>query len=119
MGNAFFVIQYLMMLQEQELLEFNMGTLKWSWNMDEVNGCTVATANVVGLVKENMKRLPIAMFKMIPSIASIGSAFRFSVFELVVRNNSSQSTHTSSTTTVCETAPVSDSILRCVMKSLI
>jgi predicted ATPase len=35
-GNAFFVLQFLRMLQEYDLLTYYLSMYKWTWNIDEM-----------------------------------------------------------------------------------
>ena len=36
-GNAFFVLMFLRSLHEEQLLQFNFGAFKWTWDMEAVN----------------------------------------------------------------------------------
>jgi predicted ATPase len=84
LGNVFFVIQYLTLLQESNLLEYNLCALKWTFNLAEIRDSTFATDNVVHLVKSKLERLPSATVKVLPVMACLGSTFTLRSFELVV-----------------------------------
>jgi predicted ATPase len=84
-GNAFFMVSFLRFLQEQDLVKFNFGSLKWTWDVDEIKLCAEATPNVVNLMKAKLGKLPNDVIEMLPLIASIGSTFQFAVFQLVVK----------------------------------
>jgi predicted ATPase len=53
-GNVFFLIQFLSMLQQTSLLHFNLGLMKWTWNIPEIETHTKAMSNVVDIVKAKM-----------------------------------------------------------------
>jgi predicted ATPase len=36
-GNAFYVKQFLLSLQQKDLLTFNFGSMKWYWNIEKIN----------------------------------------------------------------------------------
>jgi predicted ATPase len=83
-GNIFFVIQYLKMLAETSLLEYNLCALKWTYDLPVIRDSTFATENVVSLVKSNLERLPAATVCVLPTMACLGSTFTLRSFELVV-----------------------------------
>lgn len=55
-GNAFFVLQYISILQTIGL-ELNIQTYKWTWNVEKIRQSTQITSNVVDLLLAKMKRL--------------------------------------------------------------
>lgn len=85
LGNAFFVVQFITLLVDLNLLEYNMGSMKWSWNVHDIQLSTAATENVVSLMKNKMKRLPASIEQVLPMMACLGSTFSASVFELAFR----------------------------------
>ena len=45
--NVLYLLSFLALLKERELLKFNLGTVSWQWDMDEIDASTNATMNVV------------------------------------------------------------------------
>jgi predicted ATPase len=86
LGNIFYVIQYLRSLNNNDLLIFNIGVNKWTWKLAGIKAHTLATDNVVDFMKERLNNLPPGIRDIIPSIACLGSKFRFPIFQLVVEH---------------------------------
>lgn len=84
LGNPLFVRQYLNAMTERNLLTFNMGQMKWKWDVEEIKKNTTMTDNVVDLMQEKLKRLPSGIHRVLPLIACLGSSFPISVFNMVV-----------------------------------
>ena len=57
-GNAFFLIQFMHSLVKDDLLTFNAGMMTWTWHDVDVKERTMATNNVVDLMKNKMSKLP-------------------------------------------------------------
>ncbi|KAL3917038.1 MAG: hypothetical protein SGILL_004900, partial [Bacillariaceae sp.] len=74
-GNIFFLLQYLSILCENELLEFNFGTLQWDWNEAEIEAKTTACDNVVDMLKEKMKLLSQDHILVLQLAGSLGASF--------------------------------------------
>ena len=83
LGNIFFVIQYVTMLQEAELLQYNIGASKWTFDLEAIRISTAATDNVVSLMTNKMKRLPRRLQHFLPVMACLGTTFSVSVFVLL------------------------------------
>lgn len=82
LGNPFFVLQFITLLEDLELLQYSVGRLKWIWDTDMVQKQTGTTENVVNLVKGKMLRLPPPCELVLPMMACLGSPFEASIFEL-------------------------------------
>ena len=67
-GNVFFLLQFLDMLHQQQLLQFNFGTLAWTWDNAEIEASTQVSDNVVDLLQNKMKT------NLLASAASGGDA---------------------------------------------
>ena len=109
-GNAFFVIQYLKSLQERNILEFNLGVMRWIWSVKDIEANTDATDNVVDLMKKKMEALPNELCEVLPLAACLGSTFPSHILLVVVdvfqRERRAEETRTgSSTSTRRETSP--------------
>ncbi|CAB9523549.1 Transcriptional regulator [Seminavis robusta] len=74
-GNVFYVRYYLQSLEDEELLRFNFGLNKWLWDEGEIRASTIATDNVVDLMKGKLARLPSALRQILPLAAFLGTSF--------------------------------------------
>lgn len=79
MGNAFHILAYLSMLQEENLLSFNLGTLKWSWDAALIEAETEATSNVVELMKSKVMKLPEDVRDILHLASCIGTSFEMTL----------------------------------------
>jgi predicted ATPase len=84
MGNVFFVVQFLTLLQEMGLLTYSFESGAWKWDLPAIQSSTAATDNVVNLMKNKMRSLPKSIGWVLPIMACLGSSFTTSVLELVV-----------------------------------
>jgi predicted ATPase len=57
-GNAFFVLQFLSMLQERGLLLYNLLKYEWTWDTEQIRSETNISENVVEFVARKIQRLP-------------------------------------------------------------
>lgn len=89
LGNIFFVIQFLTLLQDSELLVFNFGSMKWTWDLNVIQTSTAATENVVILMQNKMKTLPQSVQQVLPILACLGSTFSVSVLLIIVSHSAS------------------------------
>ena len=86
LGNVFFVIQFLTVLHDAELLTYHIGVLKWTWDLPAIQVSMAATDNVVGLMTTKMKGLPQSIQHVLPIMACLGSTFSYAVLALVVES---------------------------------
>lgn len=75
LGNAFHLVAYMSMLQEEGLLEFNLGLFQWKWDAAKIEEETAASSNVVDLMKEKMKKQPEAVSNLLQLASCLGSSF--------------------------------------------
>ena len=75
LGNPFFVKSFLQMLHKRLLLNYNLGTLKWVWDEQEIEQSTESTDNVVNLMKTRMFEMPHEAQKLLQIAACLGSSF--------------------------------------------
>ena len=96
-GNAFYVVQFLKSLateveigedgkKKAPLLTFNMGTFKWSWNVEEIKLREAATSNVVEMLHKKMESLPKSVLSLLPLVACLGSNFEYSMLKRVLEH---------------------------------
>lgn len=83
-GNVFFVIQYLKLLQENDILEFNLGLMKWIWSLEEIETKTGATDNVVTIMQKKMESLPNELCEVLSLAACLGATFQAQKLSIVM-----------------------------------
>ncbi|KAL3941502.1 MAG: hypothetical protein SGBAC_004148 [Bacillariaceae sp.] len=81
LGNPFFLIEFISMLEEELLLSFSLGLLEWSWDEEEVERETMSTANVVDLVRSRMTKLPKSAQLVLQYAACLGQTVQFNTLE--------------------------------------
>ena len=74
-GNAFYFLAFLAMLEEEELLHFNLGLFKWTWDCDEIEGKTAATSNVVDLILTKISKQSEEMKYLLRLVSCLGDSF--------------------------------------------
>jgi len=77
LGNPFFVIEFMSLLEEERLLSFNLCTLTWTWDTNVIDQRTMSTANVVDLVRSRMKKLPRSTQLLLQYAACLGQRIKF------------------------------------------
>jgi len=82
-GNAFFVKQFLLSLHHNGLLSFNLGSMKWVFDLEKVAADSSSTENVVDLLRKKIKKLPKHLQSILPCVACLGYKFLDTSFELV------------------------------------
>jgi predicted ATPase len=82
-GNAFFVLQFVAMLKEQKLLQFNFGILSWTWEEKEIEASTRASDNVVDYLKTKMSQLSDDLVDLLKLASCLGSTFEMPTLNVV------------------------------------
>jgi len=88
-GNPFFLIEYMKMLQREDLIDFNLGLMKWVWDVSEIEDTTMSTANVVDLLQGRMMKLPEEVQLLLQYAACLGSSFSLSILKYAWDNSAS------------------------------
>ncbi|CAJ1940060.1 unnamed protein product [Cylindrotheca closterium] len=83
LGNPYFVVEFITMLKDEGLLEFNLGLLKWVWDEKTIESATVSTDNVVDLVQGRMIKLEPDQLLTLQYAACLGATFDRSALELI------------------------------------
>jgi histidine kinase len=81
-GNAFFTIQFLKNLYEENLLRFDFKTSKWVWDIKEIKKQEI-TDNVVDLLIRKIKNLSVRAQESIKFAACIGNAFGLDTLSVI------------------------------------
>lgn len=84
LGNPFFVIEFMTMLDMENMITFNLGLLKWTWDAKKIEERTMSTANVVDLLQAKMKRLPEKAQIVMHYAACLGAEFKMYALETIL-----------------------------------
>ena len=84
-GNAFFVLLFLRSLHEEELLQYNFGTMSWKWD-DKAVSARLATDNVATVLVDRLKRLHEGAQNILKIAACLGNKFSTSSVVTVTDN---------------------------------
>ncbi|CAB9497183.1 Transcriptional regulator [Seminavis robusta] len=82
LGNVHFLIQFAVMLQERELLKFNIGSFRWTWNVAAIEEETKAADNVISVVVERLQKLSKELLHFLAVAALIGSTTTLQILEI-------------------------------------
>jgi predicted ATPase len=85
-GNPLYVKEFLLSLSHAGLLEFNLGLMKWQYNIEQILTETVAAQNVVSILRNRMDSLPPIHRAILPKVACIGSALSYHMFQVLVED---------------------------------
>jgi predicted ATPase len=85
--NPHFLIEFVTILEEEDLIHFNLGLLNWVWDEERIDNETMSTANVVNLLQARMRKLPKQAQLLLEYAACLGSSFRLPTLELVWENH--------------------------------
>ncbi|CAB9500796.1 Transcriptional regulator [Seminavis robusta] len=83
MGNPFFFLMYVEMLNQDGLLIFNLGTFCWEWDISRIKAATAATANVVDLMTSKFLKQSKELVHLLKLACCLGNIFTGSVLFLV------------------------------------
>ena len=83
-GNPFYLMSFLKLLESEEYLTFNLGTLQWTWDVTRIEQDTASTENVVDMMMQKMNQKINQDLGQILQIASLlGSRFDIKILFLV------------------------------------
>ena len=88
-GNAFFVLMFLRSLHDEQLLTYNIGLMKWKWDMEAVNG-KMATENVSTMMVNKLRRLDRKSQSVLQIASCLGAKFSSSTVKIVIESLSAQ-----------------------------
>jgi PAS domain S-box-containing protein len=81
-GNPFFAIQFILALDEEDLLAFDHGTGRWSWELTRLRAKGY-TDNVVDLMVGKLNRLPVETQKTLKEFACLGNSAEIKTLSIV------------------------------------
>ena len=83
-GNPFYLIHFITLLEEMKLVEFDLGSLEWTWDLDDIERYTKSTDNVVTLLQSKMVDTLSNTVRLVLHLASfLGSTFDYRTLELI------------------------------------
>jgi predicted ATPase len=85
-GNPFFAIQFVSALAEEELLTFDHGAARWSWDLKRIHAKGY-TDNVVDLMVGKLSRLPVETQKALEQLACMGNSAEFALLTMVYQDS--------------------------------
>jgi PAS domain S-box-containing protein len=85
-GNPFFAIQFFSALAEENLLTFDHGERRWSWDLDRIHAKGY-TDNVVDLMVGKLNRLPVETVNALKQLACLGNSAEFALMALVYQES--------------------------------
>jgi len=81
-GNPFFVNQFLTVLYEENLLNFNSEQRNWNWNISEIEAVGI-TDNVVELMVGKLRKMPDSTQQVLRLAACVGNSFDLNTLSIV------------------------------------
>ncbi|MCC8935668.1 AAA family ATPase [Bradyrhizobium sp. Arg68] len=88
-GNPFFAIQFIGSLVDEDLLTFDYGAGRWSWDLNRIRAKGY-TDNVVELMVGKLNRLPVETQWALQLLACMGNSAGFDLLELVSEHSSEE-----------------------------
>lgn len=85
-GNPFFINEFLKSLYTYKLLNFNLQTGEWCWNLVQIQSAKI-TENVVELMSSKIQQLPEATQQIVKLAACIGNDFDLNTLSMVYQKS--------------------------------
>ena len=83
-GNPFFTAQFLLALQQEGILEFQLGTLQWTWDLEAIETKFVAN-NIADLMQKKLTALPRDLQMILQVCSCLGCDFDIRTLRLAAR----------------------------------
>lgn len=84
LGNAFYLIQFLTSLVDEDILQAAPGSRSWSWDMERAAMHIDATANVVDLMRVKLNKMPRDTRSILKLLSCLGSTFALSIVRIIM-----------------------------------
>jgi len=75
------------MLQLEGLLDYNLGLMRWVWDVSKIEDATMSAANVVYLLQAKMMKLSKDAQSLLQYAACLGSSFSLAALKYVWENH--------------------------------
>lgn len=82
LGNAFFTIQFLEALYEEEFVKFDFKNKKWSWDIEKIKQRNI-TDNVIDLLTVKIEKLPQETHEILKIASCIGHNFSLDILSII------------------------------------
>lgn len=86
LGNAFFTIQFLTALYEEELVKFDFKTNTWNWDIAKIKQLNI-TDNVIDLLTVKIKKLPEQTRYILKIASCIGHNFSLDILSIIYKKD--------------------------------
>jgi len=90
-GNPFFALQFMSALAEEDLLTFDHGVARWSWDLNRIHAKGF-TDNVVDLMVGKLTRLPFETQQVLQLLACLGNVAEVAML-CIVRGTGAEAVH--------------------------
>src|SRR5207244_2353935 len=91
-GNPFFVLQFLTMLHEEGLIDFDRRARVWRWDVEKIHAKGF-TDNVVDLMVGKLRRLPLATQEVMRLAACLGNKGDLSALAAIAERSEAETDH--------------------------
>jgi predicted ATPase/signal transduction histidine kinase len=85
-GNPFFAIQFLLMLNDEDLIYIDSDTHQWQWDIEEIQAQALSD-NVVDLMAKKVRKLPQKTQNLLRLAACIGTKFKLSTVAVIAKQS--------------------------------
>ncbi|WP_017315233.1 trifunctional serine/threonine-protein kinase/ATP-binding protein/sensor histidine kinase [Mastigocladopsis repens] len=92
-GNPFFLNQLLRALYQQNLLTFDFGKRRWSWDIEQIQAVGITDQTVVELMVGKIQKLPETTQQVLKLAACIGTVFQLNVLAIVNQKSLKETAH--------------------------
>lgn len=82
-GNPYFINEFLKSLHAEKLIQFDLESLTWDWDLDKIHAEATMTENVIDLLASKIQRLPNSTQEFLKLAACIGYQFSVETLEMV------------------------------------
>jgi predicted ATPase len=83
-GNVFFLKEFLSMLKNELLLEYDIGVGRWKWDTSRIEEQTVVTTNILQLIETRLKKMKPELLLMLKISACLGNQFDRRILEKIL-----------------------------------
>jgi len=85
MGNPFYVLQYLKLLQSSKLLTLSVESEQWEWDEERVQSETDVTCNVLEVIRDKLHNIKVEVCEILKLAACLGFMFETEMLFIVAR----------------------------------
>ncbi|KAL3932210.1 MAG: hypothetical protein SGBAC_010954 [Bacillariaceae sp.] len=83
LGNPFFVLQFMSLLESEDLLRYDESSNKWSWDVGQIKQRTNFISDVVELIQGRMKKFSEGVQLLLQYAACLGTSFSLSTIDTI------------------------------------